>query len=318
MNHVEATEYYTSTEDSPELGGVFGSNAKAFDLWSYNKDNLKYLDSLEESTKESYQGRLKFHKNITGIDFLAFRSCTMMIGDTLFLIPPTAIRNNSGVEYEKVNILRGKGSMVKGVTAREQYLEIDLYFYDEYGINGIPYVETLPNGQQMTYYMNGLRSLIAQFKVAPYLPIENQYINDVLGIEAVSLVNLNIRTVEGFPRLLQATITLRDFNYRIYMPDIPINYGSAQVSEITEMDPIFAKCFNWEVFRFYYQRIIYRRRQWKHFRCHLWWYYNINPPFVWHCDNIYSLYRQRRHYFVRCYADHDSQYHSCHPGASPC
>ena len=269
MHHVEATKFYTVVENSPELSGIFGSNAKAFDLWSYNKDNLKYLDSLEESTKESYQGRLKFHKHITGIDFLAFRNCTMMIGDTLFLIPPTAIRNNSGVEYEKVNILCGKGSMVKGVSAREQYLEIDLYFYDEYGINGIPYEETLPNGQKMTYYMNGLRSLIAQFKVAPYLPIENQYVNDVLGIEAVSLVNLNVNTVEGFPRLLQATLTLRDFNYRIYMPDIPFDYGlkvsedgetvEAQIesmNQITEMNPIFAKCFHWEIFRYYYQRAI--------------------------------------------------------------
>ena len=269
MSHVDATEYYTDVEDSPELTGIFGDNSKAFKLWSYNKENLKYLDSLEEATKESYQNRLKFHKNITGIDFKAFRSCTMMLGDTLFLIPPTAIRNMSGVEYEKVNILRGKGSMVKGVTAREQYLEIDLYFYDEYGINGIPYDETLPNEQKMTYYMNGLRSLIAQFKVAPYLPIENTYVNDVLGIEAVSLVNLNANTVEGFPRLLQVTLTLRDFNYRIFMPDIPFDYGlkvsednqtvEAQIdslNQITEMNPIFAKCFHWEIFRYYYQRLI--------------------------------------------------------------
>ena len=269
LYHVEATDYYTNVENSPELGAVFGDNAKSFDLWSYNKDNLKYLDSLEEQTKESYQERLKFHKKITGIDFLAFRNCTMMLGDTLFLIPPTAIRNTSSVDYEKINILRGKGSMVKGISAREQYLEIDLYFYDEYGINGIPYEETLPNGQKMTYYMNGLRSLIAQFKVAPYLPIENQYVNDVLGIEAVSLVNLNINTVEGFPRLLQATLILRDFNYRIYMPDIPFDYGlkvsedgmtvEAQIesmNQITEMNPIFAKCFHWEIFRYYYQRAI--------------------------------------------------------------
>ena len=269
MSHVDATEVYTDLSSSPELNSLFGDNAKAFKLWSYNKNNLKYLDSLEEATKESYQNRLKFHKNITGIDFKAFRACTMMLGDTLFLIPPTAIRNMSGVEYEKVNILRGKGSMVKGVTAREQYLEIDLYFYDEYGINGIPYEETLPNGQKMTYYMNGLRSLIAQFKVAPYLPIENTYINDVLGIEAVSLVNLNVNTVEGFPRLLQATLTLRDFNYRIFMPDIPFDYGlkvsednqtvEAQIenmNQITEMNPIFAKCFHWEIFRYYYQRLI--------------------------------------------------------------
>ena len=182
----------------------------------------------------------------------------MMLGDTLFLIPPTSIRNVSSVEYEKVNILRGKGSMVKNLSNKEQYLEIDLYFYDTYGINGMEYINTFPNGQQMTYFLDGLRSLVAQFHVAPYLPIENQYINDVLGIEVVSLVNLNIRTVEGFPRLLQATLTLRDFNYRIYMPDIPYDYEDKELGEIAEMNPVFAKCIHWEVFRYYYQRLILR------------------------------------------------------------
>ena len=268
MSHVDSTEVLTDLSSSPELNHIFGNNAKAFDLWSYNKDNLEYLDIFEGQTSENYENRLKFHKQLTGIDFKAFRNCTMMLGDTLLLIPPTSIRNVSGVEYEKVNVLRGKGSMVKGVTAREQYLEIDLYFYDEFGINGIPYVHTLPNGQKMTYYMNGLRSLIAQFKVAPYLPIENQYINDILGIEAVSLVNLNVNTVEGFPRLLQVTLTLRDFNYRIFMPDIPFDYGITvnkdgqleaeieSIDQISEMNPIFAKCIHWEIFRYYYQRSI--------------------------------------------------------------
>ena len=134
-------------------------------------------------------------------------------------------------------------------------------------INGIYYNHTLPNGQTMTYYMNGLRALIAQFKVAPYLPIENQHINDVLGIEAVSLVNLTVNTVEGFPRLLQATLTLRDFNYRIFMPDVPFDYNSTTdedgnivyeptQEQISQMNPIFAKCFHWEIFRYYYQRAI--------------------------------------------------------------
>ena len=241
---------------SPELNNVYGTVSNSFELWTYDKNNIKYLDSFTEQTKENYTERNELHKKVTGIDFVKFRNCTMMLGDTLFLIPPTSIRNVSGVEYEKVPLLRGKGSMVKGVSAREQYLEIDLFFYDEYGINGIPYDHKLPNGQTITYYLDGLRSLIAQFKVAPYLPIENQYINDVLGIEAVSLVNLNIKTVEGFPRLLQATLTLRDFNYRIFMPDIPIDYKDKEVSEIAEMNPVFAKCFHWEIFRYYYQRAI--------------------------------------------------------------
>ena len=243
---------------SPESNAVYSNNSTGFDLWSYNRDNLIYLDSFNEQTKQSYEDRINFHKEITGIDFTAFRNCTMMIGDTLFLIPPTSIKNTSTIEYEKESILRGKGSMIKNSSNREQYLEIDLYFYDDYGINGIRYDQTLPNGKKMTYYMNGLRSLIAQFKVAPYLPIENQYVNDILGIEVVSLMNLSINTVEGYPRLLQATLVLREFNYRIFMPDLPIDSPEdiSEASKISEMNPIFAKCIHWPVFRYYYQRLL--------------------------------------------------------------
>ena len=243
---------------SPELGAVYGDISNSFELWDYDRNNTLYLDSFNQQTENNYKKRIELHKEITGIDFTVFRNCTLLLGDTLFLIPPTSIRNVSSVEYEKVNILRGRGSMVKGLNNKEQYLEIDLYFYDDYGINGIPYDYTFPNGKKMTYYMDGLRSLVAQFHVAPYLPIENQYINDVLGIETVSLVNLNVRTVEGFPRLLQATLTLRDFNYRIFMPDVPIDYENKDLSEISEMNPVFAKCIHWEVFRYYYQRAISR------------------------------------------------------------
>lgn len=244
--------------DSAELNNIYGNVAADFNLWSYDKDNQTFLDSFEEQTKKSYNERNAFHKKVTGIDFKKFRSCTMMLGDVLFLIPPTSIRSVSNVEYERVNILRGKGSMIKNMSPREHYVEIDLFFYDDHGINGIPTEVTMPNGSKRTYYMNGLRALLAQFKVTPYLPIESQYINDVLGIEAVSLVNLHVGTVDGYPRLLKATLTLRDFNYRIYMPDIPIDYEDADVSEVTEMNPIFAKCIHWEIFRYYYQRLLHK------------------------------------------------------------
>lgn len=241
---------------SPEMDAAGSDLSSAFDLGSYEKNNQIWLDSFGEMTKESYKARLEFHKEVTGIDFTKVRNCTMFIGDTFLLIPPQNIRSLSNIDYEKVGIMRGKGSMVKNQTNRDMYLEVDLFFYNGDGINGISKEVTLPSGKKVTYYVNGLRSLIAQFKVAPYLPIENQFINDVLNIEAVSLVNLNVSTVEGMPRLLKATLTMRDFNYRIYMPDVPIDYSSNQTSEIAEMNPIFAKCFNWEVFRYYYQRMI--------------------------------------------------------------
>ena len=252
----DETKTSMKTDPSVEMGNLGGDNASAFELYDYNKNNRKYLDAFNATTQEVYNERIKFHQEVSGLDFTKLRNCTMMIGDTLMLIPPQNIRSLSSIDYERVSIMRGKGSLLKNNTNREMFLEVDLFFYNEDGINGIDTLVALPNGEEVTYYMNGLRSLIAQFKVAPYLPIENQFINDVLGIEAVSLVNLSVSTVEGIPRLLQATLTLRDFNYRIYMPDIPIDYGYNQVSEIAEMDPIFAKCFNWEVFRYYYQRAI--------------------------------------------------------------
>ena len=66
-----------------------------------------------------------------------------------------------------------------------------LYFNGEEGINGIPIKKQLPkqkgSNQYETYYMNGLRSLIAMFRYTPFMPIENKYLNDVLGIEAYLL-----------------------------------------------------------------------------------------------------------------------------------
>ena len=245
----------------------FWKPTKYQDLLGFRERNSRLYDiafihsSMSQRDKKGRvvnNERLEFHKQITGIDFSSVRGCTMMIGDTLFVIPPQNIRSLSSIDYEKVGIMRGKGSMVKNNTNRDMFLEVDLYFYNGTGINGIPVKVVTPSGEELTYYMNGLRSLLAQFKVAPYLPIENEFINDVLNIEAVSLMNISVSTVEGFPRLLKATLTMRDFNYRIYMPDIPIDYSNNQTSEFAKMNPIFAKCFHWEVFRFYYQRIIRR------------------------------------------------------------
>lgn len=242
---------------SPELQKIReGVNVDAFDLYSYNKSGIKYVDTLDASGEESYQKAMELHKTITGIDINTKNECTIMIGDSLFLIPPQSIRNISHVDYTKVPILRGKGTMTKNQTNREQLLEIDIFFYGENGINGIPYEATFPNGQKGTYYMNGLRALFAQFKVCPFLPIQNYYINNILDIEVVSMVNIVVSTVEEFPKLLKATLTLRDFNYRVYMPDLPLPNIDNNTGALKKYEPVFAKCFEWELFRYYYQRCI--------------------------------------------------------------
>lgn len=253
--NVKTTETNPDYNSSPELQEMKSGMSEVFELWSYNQDNIEWLDSFNSLTKKSYQKKINLHKQLTGIDFTVERDCALMIGDTFMLIPPESIRNITQVGYERLPNMRSKGTMAKQMGQNEHMLEISLYFYGEEGVNGIPYKHTYPNGQEQIYYMNGLRSLIAQFKVAPYLPIENGYINDVLGIEAVSLMNMNIETVKGFPRLYRVILSLREFNYRTFMPDLPVEdeYGETN-GKLAELNPMFAKSFDWEIFRYYYQR----------------------------------------------------------------
>ena len=243
--------------DTDDLGNGF---KEATDISSYNHDSFTYVDSDNKDGIASYNEKIELHKKITGIDFKKAKEYTVMIGDFLALIPPQSIRSLNSVDYERLPIMRGKGTMTKNSANREQLLEMDLYFYGQAGINGIPYEEKLPNGKTKKYYMNGLRALLAQFRLTPFLPIENAYINDVLGIEAVALVNFTTSTVDDFPRLLKATLTLRDFNYRVYMPDLPIYYYSNEdnLKELgqSQVEQIFGKCFEWKLFRYYYQRAL--------------------------------------------------------------
>ena len=215
----------------------------AFNLWSYDFNRYLWLDSYEELTEKSYQKRMKLHEDLSGLKVCKMRSNTVLIGDTLMLIPPTNIRNITQTTYEKTPLLRSKGQITKGGNHNESILELTLYFAGDHGINGIPHKETLPSGEEVTYYMNGLRSLIAQFKLTPFLPIESEYINDVLNIEAVSLLNIQVTTVPDYPKMLQAVLTLREFNYRMFMPDLPLG-----IEDDTEAAS--------NALRYYYQRLL--------------------------------------------------------------
>lgn len=241
----------------PELSNK--SLTDAFKLWSYDYNRYQWLDSFEELNSKSYEKRILLHENLSGMKFCEIRDNTVLIGDTLMLIPPTNIRSITQTTYEKIPLLRSKGQITKGGNHNESILELSLFFAGDTGINGIPYKVKLPSGEETTYYMNGLRSLIAQFKLTPFLPIENEYINDVLNIEAVSLLNIEVNTVPEYPQMLQATLIVRAFNYRMFMPDLPLgieDQSDLSKNALAETNPVFAKAFQWEVFRYYYQRLI--------------------------------------------------------------
>lgn len=285
---TEQTKANPQFNDSPELQEIGAGISDSFNLWSYDKDNIEWIDSFGQISKKSYEDRINLHKQITGIDFFKVRNCALLLGDTLFLIPPENIKNLTQVSYEKLPNLRSKGTMAKHMGNNENLLEISLYFYEEHGINGIPYKYTTPNGTVLDYRMDGLRSLIAQFKIAPFLPIENGYINDVLGIEAVALRNLSLQTVEGYPRLVKAVLTLKEFNYRVYMPDLPTDddLENTNQEKLSMMPPMFAKSFNWDIFRYYYQRAIIagdnlNLKEFASYEYNLEYYGNKNPIGPW-------------------------------------
>ncbi|WP_139995278.1 hypothetical protein [Kurthia sp. Dielmo] len=243
--------------DTPWSGVNNNYADKYFNLASYDFDNYALYDATKVAG-DDIDDRRKVQEEIFGRSFDELREWTVGIGDTFFFVPPTSINVTNEVSNERLRTMRSKGSMVKGGTKVDKYIELDLYFNDERGINGYPWETTLPNGDKTTYYMNGLRALISQFKFTPFLPIENRYINQMCNIEAVNLLTLEISTVEGFPRTLVARVVLQAFDWRTYMPDLPANIQMDDQQDEDEYFNIFAKSIDYATMRWYYQRAIRR------------------------------------------------------------
>lgn len=229
--------------------------AKGFKLWTYDKNGQLFIDGLNDDVFNNKDDRKQIQQEIAGCDLDQMRDHTVMIGDTLFMVPPTSIRAITQTKTGKHHLLRAKGAMAKTLPKTERMIQMDLFFNGEEGINGIPYTQLLPNGQERTYKMNGLRALIAQYKLTPFLPIHNSYINDVLGIEAVSLVSYSVSTIPNFPRTLQVSITLQEFDWVQYMP-------CQAIPENSTSDDLYRNGFSETIYfpllRFYYQRAIER------------------------------------------------------------
>lgn len=239
---------------SPSVESNFNYNSGAFKMWSYNPDNQSYVDAFADfHSEKGGDDRAKIQKDLTGSDLDQLKEYTVLIGDTLLVVPPTSIRMVSQSASQRTSLIRSKGAVTKTIPKVERIIEMQLYFNGDTGINGIPYEQKTPSGETMIYYMNGLRSLIAQFKFTPYLPIDNKYINQVLNIEAVSLNSISINTVPGFPKTLQATIRLTDFEYRQFLPEIlPPNIDKKEDFTMN----LFAQTIHFPVMRYYYQKAI--------------------------------------------------------------
>lgn len=101
--------------------------------------------------------------------------------------------------------------------------------------------------------MNGFRALLSEFHFAPYMPIENKYINEVLDIDAICFESMSVATVPNYPKLLKVTLLLKEFDYQVFMPQVP-KQRDLQDGVIDIYRNFFAKTINYDLLRWYIQR----------------------------------------------------------------
>lgn len=160
----------------------------------------------------------------------------LRIGDCCFVIPPEFISVTTSTSHEAIQGIRHSGSMYikNGFSRKEIQIQLVLNGMDQ--INGYEVTSPLPG---VTYYVDGLRALLSQFKFTPFLPIQNNIINIVHGVSNVALRNINVETIQGFPETLSVTLTLQEFNIQAVCPH-PNDW--------------FNDCIDWDLFRWYTQR----------------------------------------------------------------
>ena len=227
-----------------------GKNREMYAPQRYDQDKRNYADAYFKVLSE-VDDRKKIQKEIFKKDFKSLNQWTVTIGDVTLFIPPANISCVSTVESDKLPMIRAKGSASKSGHRVTRQLIMEVFFNEERGINGYSHEVELPNKAKIEYKLNGLRQLIAQFKFTPFLPIENDYINKTLGIEAVLFENLSINNVSGYPKLYQAIIRMNEFDFGAYMPEL-FNFASENNYE----GNLFSASINWQVMRYYYQRCI--------------------------------------------------------------
>ena len=219
----------------------------------YDIEDQKYVDAFN-SVFDELDDRYRIQKQLLGQDKYLLNDWTVLLGDVLFMIPPESIMMQSTSSGETMPLLRAKNQMVKSNKDGRRVITLDAYFYGDKGINGFPYQDELPNGEKILYHMNGLRALISQFKFTPYLPIENNLLNNIFDIHAVMINSINIEKVKDIPRALKAQIILTEFDYNTYMPEITDLMVTLGISEKDRN--YFSSSINWKVFRYYYQRAL--------------------------------------------------------------
>lgn len=170
---------------------------------------------------------------------------SLIIGDVYIMIPPTFIHVQSESHSQNIQTLRQANSMKEKTGYHRRYIQIDLVFNGMDEINGfkVP-APKHKDGNETTsyYYVDGLRTLLSEFKFTPFLPIDNDLLKSY-GIYTVALENITISTIPGFQNALAAHLELFEVNMTPYI-EMP--------------DRMFNEIIDWDLFRYYTQSFLTR------------------------------------------------------------
>ncbi|MGL4819068.1 MAG: hypothetical protein ACRC5C_03670, partial [Bacilli bacterium] len=180
------------------------------------KESEEYVSNANDFVVAYDDRQEQFFKGITSTKELEYSGRTR-IGDIMLTVPPTSIEVS-----KETNIAQRKGIRTKSSTFVHSgrtltKLTLNLYFHDEQAINGKPIARK--KGSDEVFYVDGLRPLLAQMSKIPFVPIDNYFINERLGIHDVAILDVDIQTVPNFPRSLMAQITMVEFNVDAYIQD---------------------------------------------------------------------------------------------------
>lgn len=163
----------------------------------------------------------------------------LRIGDSVFVIPPEYIQVNNTSHTKIQTALRQTSSFKTKTGHSNREILLTLYFNGVEQVNGTE----IPSPFNYNYSMDGLLSLVAQFKCTPFLPIQNEYLNLNFNIFSVALQSMSVSTVNGFPGCLAVTLIMQEFYSTPYTMAHNMTYD---------------EMIDWDLFRYYYQRYIHR------------------------------------------------------------
>jgi hypothetical protein len=150
------------------------------------------------------------------------------IGLSKFSVPPLSISVDSDFKVTSLTggALRQPNSPKFNTGHSETSVNITLYFpnhesiwgYDGEGELEIDFEND--SDDKIDRFMSSLRGLVSAFRYSPFLPVRNQFLNSTFDMTGASLYSMTLQTLEGFPFVIAANITLLKFNHKAYLPMI--------------------------------------------------------------------------------------------------